>query len=449
MTVLWTAQDAARATDGAATDAFSASGVSIDTRSLRPGDLFVALQGDAGDGHDHVAAAFAAGAAAAMVHRPMETAGPLLRVADTLAGLTALGKAGRARFAGKVLAVTGSVGKTSTKEMLRTALAALGPVHAAEASYNNHWGVPLTLARLPMDARFCVAEIGMNHPGEILPLARLVAPHAAIITRIGSSHLGHMGSIEAIAAEKASIFHGLCPGGVAVLPAEHATRAPPGLRVLRFGDTPDLEACLLDCTGDATGSDVTVRILGETIRFRLGAAGRHMAMNAVAGLAALAGLDLDVAGAANGLAQFAALGGRGALRPILGGTVTLLDESYNASPESVRAALTVLAVAPGGRRVAVLGDMLELGADGPALHAGLATDVAATVDKLFACGPQMRGLFDAVPAAIRGTHAVDSAALAPLLRDAVAPGDVVLVKGSLGSRMRLIVHALEHGLEQG
>ena len=445
MTVLWTDTQAAAATGGTASAPFAATGVSIDTRSLRRGDLFVALRGHGGDGHNFVGAAFTAGAAAALVHDSVAPDGPVLRVPDTQDGLTALGAAGRARFAGRVLAVTGSVGKTTTKEMLRAALGALGPAHAAEASYNNHWGVPLTLARLPPSAAFCIAEIGMNHPGEIAPLARLTAPHAVVVTRVGSSHLGHMGSLAAIAAEKASIMRGLAPGGVAVLPPDIAALAPAGITVLRFGEDKTLEAVLLDCAGDAAGSAVTARILGQDIHFRVGAPGRHMAMNALAALTAVAGLGLDLSRAASALAGFSALGGRGALRPILGGTATLLDESYNASPESMRAALSVLALAPGRRRVAVLGDMLELGADGPALHAGLAQDVAMQADLVFTCGPQMRALFEALPAARQGGHASDAAALAPLVRAALAQGDVVLVKGSLGSRMRHVVAALEPG----
>jgi len=442
MTVLWT-RDALRAgTGGAFRRAFDVSGVSIDTRTLRPGDLFVALQGET-DGHAFVADALARSAAGAMVHRTdgLPDDAPLLVVDDTLDGLHALGHAGRARFEGKVLAVTGSVGKTTTKEMLRTALSAFGPTHAAEASYNNHWGVPLTLARLPPGAAFCVAEIGMNHAGEIAPLARLAAPHVAIVTAVASAHIGHLGSLEAIADEKASVLGGLAPGGLAILPGDspflsRMAEAAPG-RVITFGQAEGADARLL-----RTGP-VQARICGRTVEFPLAAPGAHMALNAVAALAACAALGLDVSVAGTALSSFTPGAGRGLQRTVRGGDILLLDESYNASSASVRAALGVLAALP-GRRVAVLGDMLELGAFGPAEHAGLADDIASSADLLYACGPLMRHLYDGVPDRRRGAHAPDSAALAPLVAAAVRPGDAVLVKGSLGSRMRLVVAALEH-----
>ncbi len=441
MTALWTAAALRAATGGALPVPFDASGVSIDSRTLRPGDLFVALQGDT-DGHAFVADALARGAAGAMVHRThgLPVDAPLLVVDDTLAGLHALGRAGRARFTGRMVAVTGSVGKTTTKEMLRAALASFSPTHAAEASYNNHWGVPLTLARLPADAAFCVAEIGMNHAGEIAPLARLVAPHVAIITAVASAHIGYLGSLEAIADEKAAVLHGLQPGGVAVLPGDspflgRLARGAPG-RVVTFGRTVGVDARLLQV------SPVQASILGQGVEFSLAAPGAHMALNAVAALAACAALGLDAADAAGALAAFRPIGGRGLQRPIRGGDMLLLDESYNASATSVRAALGVLAALP-GRRVAVLGDMLELGEFGPAEHAGLTADVAASADLLYACGPLMRHLYDGVPDRTRGAHARDSAALAPVVAAAVRPGDAVLVKGSLGSRMRLVVAALE------
>ena len=441
MTELWTADGLRAGTGGTFRRPFAASGVSIDTRTLQPGDLFVALRGDT-DGHAFVMDALARGAAGAMVHRTdgLPDDAPLLVVDDTLAGLHALGRAGRARFTGKLLAVTGSVGKTTTKEMLRAALSAFGPTHAAEASYNNHWGVPLTLARLPADAAFCIAEIGMNHAGEIAPLARLAGPHVAIVTAVASAHIGHLGSLEAIADEKASVLQGLEPGGIAVLPSDspflaRMAAAAPG-RVITFGRTERADAQLLRI------DPVQASILGKHVEFSLAAPGEHMALNAVAALAACAALGLDVAVAAAALATFRPIAGRGMQRRVRGGDILLLDESYNASSASVRAALGVLAALP-GRRVAVLGDMLELGEFGPAEHAGLAPDVAASADLLYACGPLMRHLYNGVPARQRGAHVRDSVALAPLVAAAVRPGDAVLVKGSLGSRMRLVVTALE------
>ena len=417
---LWSEGDLLAATSGRFTRPFSASGVSIDTRTLRPGDLFVALA-DVRDGHAFLADALARGAAGALVRN--EASAPagasLLVVPDTLEALWGLGRHARARFRGRVVAVTGSVGKTTTKEMLRLALSPFGTVHAAQNSYNNHWGVPLTLALAPADADFLVAEIGMNRPGEIAPLSRLARPHVAVVTTVAPVHIGHLGSLEAIADEKAAVGEGLEPGGTLVLPGtsplvDRMSRERPA--ALFFPDD---------------GIDVQ-------------APGAHMRHNAAAALAGVDALGLSRAAAANTLAEFRAIGGRGAQRRIAG--FTLLDESYNASSVSVRAALDVLrtiAEAGGGRRLAVLGDMLELGEWGPAEHRGLRDDVVAGADVLYACGPLMRGLFDAVPPPLRGAHASDSAALAPVVAEAVRPGDVVLVKGSLGSRMRLVVQALE------
>ena len=455
MTQLWSTRDLIEATGGEMTAAFAASGVSIDTRTLASGDLFVALRGETGDGHAFVVDALAKGAAGAMVQRDVTGAARLLRVDDTLAALTRLGAYARARFAGRLVAITGSVGKTTTKEMLRRILAAFGPTHAALASYNNHWGVPLTLARLPPEARFCVAEIGMNHAGEIAPLARLARPHVALITTIEKAHVGHLGSIAAIAAEKASIVCGLEPDGVAVLPLDtplfsllrdafEQTRGE-GMRIATFGANPAADACLLAATADADGTDLTVRVNGTEARLRIDAPGRHMAMNALAALAAAASLGADVRKAAEALAGFAPVAGRGARRDIVvpGGTALLLDESYNGNGASMRAALAVLRLQPARRRLAVLGDMLELGDEGPAEHLTLADAVTEAADLLFACGPLMRGLCDAVPQRLHAVHAADSAALAPIVARAVRPGDAILVKGSLGSRMQRVVAALD------
>ncbi len=432
--MMWTAEALAAATGGAVRTPFDATGVSIDTRTLRPGDLFVALVGENGDGHDHVAEALAKGAAGAMVHRDLP--GSTLLVHDTLTALWDLGRAARTRFRGRMVAVTGSVGKTTTKEMLRTILSAAGPTHAADASYNNHWGVPLTLARLPPDAAFCVAEIGTNHPGEIGPLSKLVRPHVAVITNVEAAHIGHFGSLEAIATEKSAITDGLEPGGSAVLPADSPMLPRLAVRTALV-DTFGL-AQVVAMAPDMDGTDVTAQVEGRTIRFRVNAPGPHMVLNALAALTAANVLKIDGSAA---IAGFRPMRGRGLRHPLPNG-ITLLDESYNANSASVRAALTVLRRLP-GRRVAVLGDMLELGAYGPAEHVALAPDVAESADILFACGPLMRGLFNAMPAAQRGEHAPDSATLAPIVAGRVQPGDSVPVKGSLGSRMATIVRALE------
>ncbi len=437
------------------------TGVSIDTRTLAAGDLFFAITGDRSDGHDHVAAAFAAGAAAAVVDEAHADAlagqGPLFVVADVLASLVGLGRAARARTAARVIAVTGSVGKTSTKEALRLALTTAGAVHAAAASYNNHWGVPLTLARMPRGSRFAVCEVGMNHAGEITPLAAQVRPHVAVVTTVGPVHLEHFASVEAIADAKAEIFSGLEPGGAAILNRDNphferldaaARRSPAGI-VSTFGADASADARLLDITPAVSHSLVKARVLGRDMTFRLGAPGRHLAENALAVLLAAHAVGADLDEAASALAFFQAGRGRGERVTVGAGAdaFTLIDESYNANPASMRAALaTVGTLAPGGngRRIAVLGDMLELGARSRELHAALAEDVAAAgFDAVFAAGPMMRALADA----LRGTVAVEwrptAATLQPVVVDAVRGGDVVVVKGSNGSRMAPVVAALK------
>ena len=456
MRALWTAHDLREATGGAMTGPFGARGISIDTRTIQPGDLFIALRGETGDGHDYVTHALANGAAGAIVDHPVSAAGHRLLVDDTLAALHRLGGYARQRFAGRLVAVTGSVGKTTTKEMLRTILSGFGSTHAAVASYNNHWGLPLTLARLPPDSRYCVAEIGMNHAGEIAPLARLAQPHVAVITAIEKAHIGFLGTVEAIADEKAEVLRALVPDGVAVLPADTPLlarlRAAAGAaRVVTFGTSPDADVRLIDVAMDADGSDVVAAAYGGQIAFRLNAPGRHMAVNALAALAASTSLMPANAQLAAEVLQsgFVPLAGRGARRHIgvPGGSALLLDESYNGNPASVRAALAVLRLQPARRRIAILGDMLELGDAGPGEHRALATDVATAADGLFACGPLMQELFKAVPLGIRGAHAPDAASLAPIVARAVAADDAILVKGSLGSRMKLVVNALERGTE--
>ncbi len=454
MSALWTGAALAAAVDGRCDGLLpdAVTGISIDTRTLRPGELFVALVGDT-DGHAHVAAALERGAAAALVHgtgllpAALRRDPRLLHVHDTFAALQALGRAGRDRFRGRMVAVTGSVGKTTTKEMLRTALSATGSTHAAQASHNNHWGVPLTLARLPADAAFCVCEIGMNHPGEIAPLAALARPDVAIVTTIAATHIGHMGSLDAIAQEKASLFGALPPGGTALFPADasgadrlHAAARAASARILRFGD--GAEARLHSLSLGPDGCTATAVLPGTAVPLRLSAPGRHMADNALACLTAVVALDADPARAAEALAGFVPGDGRGALRPILRGAASLLDESYNASGASVRAALSVLRLLPARRRVAVLGDMLELGAFARAEHESLADDAAGSADLVFCSGEMMRVLFDRLPASRRGAHAADAARLAPLVQAALRPGDVVLVKGSYGSRMRDVVATL-------
>lgn len=456
---LWTADEAARAMGGTPVGEVAAvGGVSIDTRTLQPGDLFFAIQGEARDGHDFVADALAQGAAACVVQADRAPAfqGPLIAVGDVLAAMVALGRAARRRSGARIVAVTGSVGKTGTKEALRLALGRLGPTHASAASYNNHWGVPLTLARMPRDAAFGVFEIGMNHGGEIAPLTRMVRPHAALVTTVEPVHIEHFRSVHAIADAKGEVFAGLEPGGVAVLNRDIATYerlrahagASPAGRVLTFGEHEAADIRLERIALGADGSMVSARVLGRPLAYRVGMPGRHVAMNSLGIVAVAHGLGLDVAEVARALADLTPPQGRGARTTLhRGGAFLLVDESYNANPASMRAALATLAQVepgPGGRRIAVLGDMLELGPEGPAMHAGLAEAVEANgIDQVFAAGPLMHGLWSALPRRLRGGYGESAAALEPALLAAVQAGDVVVVKGSNGSRMGRLVAALK------
>lgn len=456
MSPLWTASEASAATAGRAGSRWSVDAIAIDTRDLPERALFTALKGESRDGHAFAGEALAKGAAVMVARRdpawPADA--PVLEVEDTLAGLEALGRAARARSPARIAGVTGSVGKTSTKEALRHVLAAQAPTHASAASHNNHWGVPLSLARLPRDTAFGVFELGMNHAGEIRPLTHMVRPHVAIVTRIAPAHLEFLGSIEAITDAKAEIFEGLEPGGIAVLPADdaqldrlagHARRM--GATVLTFGAAADADWRLRAAEIGPERSIVTAERRGRPLELTVGAPGRHWVINALGVLAVVEALGADADRAAAALGDVAPPAGRGARRvlPLPDGNAALLDESYNANPASVAAALDVLG-AMTGRRVAVLGDMLELGPDGPAMHAGLAAAVeAARVDLVLTCGSLMRHLHDALPASRRGPHAPDSASLAPAVAQTLRPGDAVLVKGSLGSRMQRIVDALTRG----
>ncbi|WBV44215.1 UDP-N-acetylmuramoyl-tripeptide--D-alanyl-D-alanine ligase [Pseudoroseomonas cervicalis] len=460
---LWTSAELRQATGGSCPEGLEIRSVGIDSRATGPGELFVALR-DARDGHDFVADALSRGAAAALVDRDppgVAAEAPLLRVGDTLAGLQALGAAARARSTARIAAITGSVGKTTTKEMLRHGLAALAPTHAAVASYNNQWGLPLTLARMPRDSAYGVLEIGMNHRGEIAPLARLAAPHVAAITTVEAAHIGHLGSLEEIAEEKADIMQGLAPGAPVVLPRDSSSFArlagraeAAGLRMVTFGADPAAEYRLLDYRGGAESGLATLSLRGETHALALAAPGRHLALNALAAIALAEALGADRAGFLAALTEFRPGAGRGG-RVVLdlpGGSALLIDDSYNGQPPAMRAGLGVLGSqipGPGGRRIAVLGDMRELGEHGPALHASLLPDVLAAADMVFCCGALMRGLYDALPENRRAAHRGSSDELAPLVRQAVRPGDVILVKGSLGSRMAVVVRALASAAQAG
>jgi UDP-N-acetylmuramoyl-tripeptide--D-alanyl-D-alanine ligase len=437
------------------------TGLSIDSRSLKPGDAYFAILGDVHDGHDFVDAALKAGAALAVVAKAQRDKfaadAPLLIVDDVLAGLVLLAHASRARLQAQVIAVTGSVGKTSTKEALLRVLSAQGETHASVASFNNHWGVPLSLARCPETVRFAVFEIGMNHAGEIEPLVQMVRPHVAIITTVEPVHLEFFSGIEAIADAKAEIFAGLETGGAAVLNRDNAqfarlsrqAKARGVARIVSFGADAKADARLIDVSLQPDASAVHADILGHDVTYKLGMPGRHMAMNSLAVLATAQIAGADLALAALTLSQVQPAAGRGVRRTfeVEGGEATLIDESYNANPASMAAALNVLgaaSVGTHGRRIAVLGDMLELGPTGAALHRGLADAVAANgIDMVFCCGPLMRHLWDALSSGRRGGYAENSAALESQLVAAIRAGDVIMVKGSLGSRMKTIVTALD------
>lgn len=437
------------------------TGISIDSRTIAPGEAYFAIKGDLHDGHAFVDAALKAGAAFAVVEAAQRDKfaadAPLLIIDDVLAGLRHLARASRARLTAQVIAVTGSVGKTSTKEALRNVFGAQGKTHASVASFNNHWGVPLSLARCPADTRFAIFEIGMNHAGEIAPLVKMVRPHVAIITTVEPVHLEFFSGVEAIADAKAEIFEAVEPNGAVVLNRDNPqfarlqnrARKLGIARIISFGADDKADARLLDLALHPACSAVHARILDHDITYKLAMPGRHMAMNSLAVLAAasLAGADLALAGLALSQAQPAAGRGVRHVLTVSSGEATLIDESYNANPASMVAALNVLGqakVGAKGRRIAVLGDMLELGPTSAELHRGLIEAVNANaIDMIFCCGPLMRNLWDALSSGKRGGYAEGSAALESQVVAAVRASDVIMVKGSLGSRMKVIVTALE------
>ena len=467
MSDLWTAQEAAAATGGRSTCDWTATGVSIDTRTLAPGDLFVALK-DVRDGHEFVAQALEKGAAAALVDRVPDGVAedaPLLIVDDVLPALEDLGRAGRARTDAKVVAITGSVGKTSTKEMMRAALKGQGRTHAAEASYNNHWGVPLTLARMPRDTEFAVIEIGMNHPGEISPLAVMARPHVALITTIAAAHLEAFENIEGIAREKAAIFCGLEPGGTAVINADVGTAAildeaarARAATVIRFGTAESADMRLFDVTVHDAATVGRAETAGEEFLFKVGTPGRHFALNALAVIAAAEAMGADRDVVVCDLGLWRPYKGRGTRETLVLDAVEermsieLIDDAFNANPTSMAAALEVLAAArvqndigrvSRGRRIAILGDMLELGPDEARMHRDIAKLPFMDQLQIIHCvGPRMKTLYDALPEAQRGRWTETAGELAAEAHRLVDAGDVILVKGSKGSRVSEVVTAL-------
>lgn len=462
--VLWNEAEATIATRAKATRPFEATGVSIDSRSVEPGDLFIALKGPNFDGHAFVAKALAAGASAAIVsERPADLAddASLLVVRDTMAALWDLGRAARARSSARFAAVTGSVGKTSTKEALRVILNASAPTYASTGNLNNHWGAPLSLARMSRDAVYGVFELGMNHAGEISPLAKLVRPEVAIITTIDAAHLEFFKSTAEIADAKAEIFDGMDADGTVLLPADNVhfdrlvakARAHGLNNILSFGRSVDADIRLIECAVVEDGNWIEADILGDKVTYRTAAPGQHLAINSLAALGAVRALGADLDKAIAAFAHVEPVKGRGKreLLAVTGGTITLIDESYNASPVAVRAALNLLGNLPpgnGGRRIAILGDMRELGPQSATLHQGLAPDLkAAGIDLVFLVGPYMQGLSALMPADMLGDQVERSEDLATIIGDKLKANDIVLVKGSLGTRMAPIVAAI-HALDQ-
>ncbi|WP_323762283.1 UDP-N-acetylmuramoyl-tripeptide--D-alanyl-D-alanine ligase [Maricaulis sp.] len=462
---LWTSGQAMAATGGMllGESGWTVSGISIDTRTLQPGDLFVALQ-DARDGHDFVAAALEKGASACLVERGDTGVEPALMVKDALEGLRALGAAARDRSGAIRVAVTGSVGKTSVKEAIAAVFRAAGPAHWSVKSYNNHWGVPLTLARMPRDTGRAVFELGMNHAGEIRDLSSLVRPHVALITRIAPAHLEHLGTVEAIADAKSEIFDGLEQDGVAIYPsddpfaeriARHARHSCAAF-LLDFGASASAAIRIEDFETGLDGSRGVANVLGVRAPFRLAATGAHWAWNAGAIFAAAAGAGLDARDVAAALSDVGAEPGRGRAAQVElpdGGRFTLLDDAYNANPVSMAAAIAALgaaAPAQGGRRIAVLGDMLELGPDENHLHAALAENLAAAgIDAVLTCGRRMKHLHDALPKQVRAGYAQDAVGGLEQVKSLVRSGDVVLIKGSNGSGLHKIASVLLDGTALG
>jgi UDP-N-acetylmuramoyl-tripeptide--D-alanyl-D-alanine ligase len=464
--MLWTSDEAVAATGGRTTAPWAAAGVSIDTRTLQPGDLFVALK-DVRDGHDFVAQALEKGAAAALVSRVPEglsSGAPLLVVPDVLKALEDLGRAARARAKARVVGVTGSVGKTSTKEMLRVVLGGQGRVHAAEASYNNHWGVPLTLARLPREADFAVIEIGMNHPGEIAPLSHMARPDVVVITIVAPAHLEAFDSIEGIAHEKAAIIDGLQPGGVAVLNADIATSPllqakahEAQARAVTFGAAEGADYRMVSVQIGDDSTVVRATRQGQPVLYKVMSPGRHFAANGLAVLAVADALGLDPVISATDLGRWQPPAGRGVRERIMLDLVEetgfeLIDDAFNANPASMAASLEVLVNArpqdgigsrAKGRRIAILGDMLELGPTEAALHAAIAeTPGLAAIDLIHCVGPRMKALHAALPRGQRGDWVATAAELVPRARHLIDAGDIILVKGSKGIKVSLMVDAL-------
>lgn len=457
--ILWTANDIASVTQGKLTNGdFAVTGISIDTRTLQKGDLFIALKGPHSDGHDFIDDAFAKGAACVLAQQGID--GKRIIVPDTFTALQDMGAGARVRSKATILAVTGSVGKTSVKAMLAAAFAEIGETHAAEASLNNHWGVPLSLARMPQSAEFAIFEIGMNHENEIAPLSKLVSPHLSIITTIANAHIEHLKTIENIALAKAEIFQGMDANGVAILPLDSAqyplllaeARTQGLQRILSFGEHKDADVQLVSIQENEQGSLLGIRLQDQRLQVEFGMPGRHQAVNVLSVLAAFVALGIDPVRTLPALQNLRPVTGRGNRTQLIftagKAPIDILDETHNASPIAVKAALKTLDLYQSAtRRIVILGDMLELGPESPDLHAGLAEAVRkANPDLILLCGKMMAHLAKALGDK-KTRHYPDSAALVEEIGTLVSPGDAIMVKGSRGSKMRLVIDAL-HGLGQ-
>ena len=459
MTALWTSADIAAATGGKASTDFDVTGVTFDSREVEAGHLFIAMKGEATDGHRFLDGALSKGASGLLVIERSDA--PHVRVEDTMAGLEALGRASRARTNATVIGVTGSVGKTGTKEALAACLARAnkGPVHRSVKSYNNHTGVPLSLARMPADSRFAVFEMGMNHAGEIQELAAMVRPHVALITAIAPAHIENLGSLEAIADAKAEIFEGLEPGGTAIIPydsphynrlADAATTAG-AAKIITFGRSEAADVYPIDLMPVTDGTQITAQLPGAQLSFTLAYEGDHWISNAMGILAAVQAAGGDLAAAGLAMGSMEGLTGRGARYTIKtkdGGTALLIDESYNANPASMVATFAVLAKAKANRRVVVLGEMRELGPTGPELHANLAEPILqAGVELALLVGEGMTPLADALAGSVETLHVPDASSALAAVQDRLRAGDALLIKGSNAVGLGRVVEALKQDVQ--
>lgn len=459
---LWTSEEIAKALSQSPGENWSATGVSIDSRTLQPGDIFVALRGDSLDGHDYISQALSKGAVACIVDREIQKAGRFIHVPDTLEALNALARFRREQTQAKIIALTGSVGKTTTKEFIAQILPMFGLTNFSHGTYNNCWGVPLSLARMNRSAAFGVFEIGTNHPGEILPLTQLVRPHIAVITLISEAHIGFMGSQEAIAEEKGSIFLGLEPKGQIVLNKDDKffsylsgkAKESPISRMISFGTHEDADVRLLDLNEDYQSytMEMTFSLGQKTYSLRLPFLGHHRVSNvlAVMGVCHALGLSLETV-CSHIFDHLRLMKGRGPIHCLKfkTGNLILIDDAYNANPTSMRAAFNVLKTIPKatGRHIVVLGEMGELGDTAIKSHKDLAS-LLEGVDMAFSCGQFMRYFQESLPSQCQGFHASTAEELIPIVEDNLWPGDILLVKGSKSSRVSLVVDALlaDHSL---